>query len=232
MHMPTSTLAPPCLTTPAREPAPLTPAPPVSCSLLVLGFMILLINLPLLLSGTPNAPLALHTGSAYAWWQPLTHAFVHVSRYHLLIDASAFLCIYAELRMLRTASRLSLTAVCVLGALLGAILSPATATVGYSGLSGAAHGLFAAWGLQLACTSPDDRLLRHAGLAAVLLVLAKSLYELLAGQVCFASLHLGHVGTPIVACHLAGALAGLLWMTAHLIRHPAKPCRAHLLPHT
>src|SRR5687768_12103865 len=69
-----------------------------------------------------NAPLAFFpTHVAHGeWWRILTHPFVHVSWYHLLLDGSAFLMLYAELAHWTTQRRLSAIGCCGAGSLVAA----------------------------------------------------------------------------------------------------------------
>jgi hypothetical protein len=51
------------------------------------------------------------------WWRVLTGPLVHVSAYHLLLDAGAFLMLYRGLRAASAARRLLTAAACAAGAL-------------------------------------------------------------------------------------------------------------------
>ena len=77
------------------------------------GFAILLVllNLPLLTGGFAGffafLPDAVWAGE---WWRLVTPPFVHVSPYHLLLDAAACFTAYAELRQRRGLERLGFVA--------------------------------------------------------------------------------------------------------------------------
>lgn len=145
-------------------------------------------------------PDAVATGEA---WRVLTHPFVHLSTYHLLLDATAFLGLAAMLESRSAWRRILITPLCVAGALLGAWLT-GQADGGYAGLSGAAHGLFAYVCISLYRAGTPE------ALWGLILLLAKCLLEMLLGGNVLQMFHLGFVGTPVPACHAGGALAGVL----------------------
>jgi rhomboid family GlyGly-CTERM serine protease len=141
------------------------------------------------------------------WWRVLTGPFVHVSAYHLLLDAGAFLMLYRGLRADSAARRLLTAAVCAAGSLAFAL--PSLESAGsLCGLSGVAHGLLAVTALEM--TAEADRATARLGWAALLLVAGKSALEALSGHVLFESLHLGDVATPVAVCHLGGVMGGVL----------------------
>jgi rhomboid family GlyGly-CTERM serine protease len=138
------------------------------------------------------------------WWRLLTHPFVHVSLYHLVLDAVAFLVLYATLKEKRMLRRLAYCAGSAVGSLaLSLLLSPAVYSLGLCGLSGIAHGLMAVTGLEMASSRTDSTVAR-IGRVTLALLSAKVLYEAVTGEVLFAASHLGDIGTPIAACHLGG----------------------------
>ncbi|HVR73405.1 MAG TPA: rhombosortase [Planctomycetota bacterium] len=146
------------------------------------------------------------------WWRIVAHAFVHVSWYHLLLDAGAFFFLYAGLSSRRTRDRLAAVLFAGAGSLLASIAAaPEVATIGLCGLSGTAHGLMAACGIDLARSSPRGSRGRLLGCAYLLAVAAKSLFEILHGRCLFEPLAFGQLGSPIVACH-AGGVLGVLAM--------------------
>ncbi len=139
------------------------------------------------------------------WWRVFTHPFVHVSWYHLLLDAGAFFLLYDGLEEKRRTRKLLLLPFCAAGGLLAAVtFSPLTETAGLCGLSGTAHGLMAFSGLEMMRTPGR----RGTGTALFILVAVKSLYELATGRVFFDFLHMGLCGAPVAACHLGGVAAG------------------------
>jgi rhomboid family GlyGly-CTERM serine protease len=146
--------------------------------------------------------------AAGEWWRVVTHPFVHVSWYHLLLDGSAFLLLYSELRDWSRARRLIAVGVCALGSLLAAMLSPAVASIGFCGLSGVAHGLMAITAVEMIRRA--ERRERIAGWCALLLVVGKATTEAASGQVALSFLHFGLMGVPIAACHAGGVIAGLI----------------------
>lgn len=147
------------------------------------------------------------------WWRLLSHPFVHVSGYHLLLDGAAFLMLYEQLLEKRLARRIGYL-VGIHAAVVAAVTVslPHLQAVGYCGLSGLAHGLMAVWCLErmgLFARSQENPADRHEQWIAVGVfvgLLAKSLYEVTVGHVFFESTHLGYVGVPVVASHLAGVV--------------------------
>jgi rhomboid family GlyGly-CTERM serine protease len=139
------------------------------------------------------------------WWRAVTFPLVHVSLYHLLLDASAFLMLYQGLQEPSTKRRILYVLACAAGSL-GFSLLTSRLGGGLCGLSGIAHGLMAVTGLELMCST--DRALRNTGLICFALTLIKSLFEAATGQIAFSFLHLGSVGIPVAACHLGGVIGG------------------------
>lgn len=186
-----------------------------------------LANLPLLL-GHPALELVFRPDAVAAgqWWRLLTHPFVHVGPYHLLMDGGAFLILYPSLPG-GLGRRLAAVAGAAAGALAATLLlDPRVGALGLCGLSGVDHGLMAAWALGR-LRAADDRAGRWAGAAALGLVAAKAVFEAATGGGVFAGWHLGAVGVPLGACHLggvAGALAvGCLGGLRHRPVPPAPP---------
>jgi rhomboid family GlyGly-CTERM serine protease len=147
-------------------------------------------------------PAAVEDGQ---WWRLFTHPFVHVTWYHLLLDAGAFFLLYDGLEEKRMARKLLLLPICAVGGLLAALaFSPLVDTAGLCGLSGTAHGLMAFSGLEMMRTPGR----RGTGAVFFTLVTAKSLYELATGRVFFDFLHMGLCGAPVAACHFGGVAGG------------------------
>ncbi len=155
--------------------------------------------------------------AAGEWWRVVTHPFVHVSWYHLLLDGGAFFLLYPELHDWSRARRLAAVGVCALGSLLAAMLSPAVASIGFCGLSGVAHGLMVLASVEMIRhTEKPERL---AGWCALALVVGKAALEAATGQVAFSFLHFGLMGVPIAVCHAGGVIAGLMFVLTQ--RRPA-----------
>jgi rhomboid family GlyGly-CTERM serine protease len=179
-----------------------------------LAVVIALLNLPLVAGGAADSfafyPGAVRDGE---WWRLFTHPFVHVSWYHLLLDAAAFFMAYAELRGRRRFERFGFVAAAGAVSLLTALwAAPLIETRGLCGLSGIAHGLTAVVALELLDRSQDPTT-RWIGLACFIAVIVKSLAEAVTGRILLESWHLGGLGTPIAVCHAGGVLGALtLWM--------------------
>ena len=202
--------------------------------LFLLGALILMLNLPMLVGGGNSGSLALDFGAVRAgeWWRVATCSLVHVSWYHLLLDAGAFLFLYGSLPLERRWQRLLMVISTAVGSLAAVCFaSPLTAQFGFCGLSGIDHGLMAIASLEMIARRKPDAFptmdaISLAGLSG------KCAIEAITGQALFASWHLGSVGTPIVISHLGGLLGGALGWVAlrafHLTRsamaQPNCPC--------
>lgn len=143
-------------------------------------------------------------------WRIAAYPFAHVSIYHLLMDASAFLLLYAGLEEKKIFGRLFYTAGCGIGSLLFSLLcSDTIGTVGLSGLSGIAHGLMAVTSMELIKKHERGTVLFRTGLVVFVVVFIKSIVEAWTGEVVFSALHLGSVGVPVVESHLGGVMGGI-----------------------
>lgn len=135
----------------------------------------------------------------------LAHPFVHVSWYHLALDAGAFFLLYTGLRQKSAIVRLGFVSACAAGSLgLSLVLSPLVRAGGLCGLSGIAHGLMAIAALEMLAGKE-----RVPGALCLGLVILKSAFEVLSGDVLFASLHIGAIGSAVPAAHLGGVLGGI-----------------------
>jgi len=170
--------------------------------------LLAVLNIPLLAGGSPGRfnldPAALAAGE---WWRWLTFPWAHVSPYHLLVDAAAFLTLWAGLRApLSTRCRhLALTA--FFSGAVPLLLDRRVQELGLGGLSGVAHGLMLLAALEAAARPEKEK--RALGVLYFAVVLCKTLFEQFSGQVLFAQLHPGSIGTPIPACHLGGLIGAL-----------------------
>ncbi len=144
-----------------------------------------------------------------AWWRVPLHAFVHVSMYHALLDGLAFFSLLAMLP--ESAPKRGFILMCsVAGAAAAALFDPVTWTQGYSGLSGAAHGLMGALCLLGAMDRQSSSTLRAAHAVVLAGTAAKCMWEAMTGSVVLAGLHPGSVGIPVVYSHAGGFLAGVV----------------------
>lgn len=171
--------------------------------------LLLLANFGLLLGNVPSSAL-MYDPAAVAggeWWRVATWPWVHVSRYHLLLDSAAFLLLYQGLEARSAWLRCSYLLATIAGSLLLPILcTPELDRLGLCGLSGPAHGLMAITALEL-CGQP-----RHRWLGAGLLggLLAKTAWELWSNTAFLQQYHFGDIGVPIVTTHAGGVIGGLL----------------------
>jgi len=176
------------------------------------------------LLGALNAPLFVGSFSEGLIYLPekvaqgqfyrlLTHPFVHISLYHLVLDGAAFLILYSQLQaksvVKRMAYLLGIHAAVIVG--VTASLGHINAT-GYCGISGVAHGLMAIWCMERIFstkTTSEQKTEQWIAGAVLLGLIAKCIYEVTVGHVVFESMHLGDVGVPVVASHLWGVIGAL-----------------------
>jgi rhomboid family GlyGly-CTERM serine protease len=172
-------------------------------------FLLLLaaFNLPGLIDPAAAAlfPGALRHGEIWRWF---TYPWAHISAYHLLLDATAFLFLYDMLRCGARMRLFHLLSCVLLSGLVPVLFDPRLETIGLRGLSGVAHGLMIVISLQ--ALSSKSRMERGAGLTVFAGVVAKCFIEVFTGSVLFESYHLGNVGLPVPICHFGGALGGAL----------------------
>jgi rhomboid family GlyGly-CTERM serine protease len=153
--------------------------------------------------------------TAGEWWRLATYPLVHCSWLHVALDAAAFMGLMVEMRRRAWWRRWSRVAAASAGSLaLTWWATPEVGDLGLCGLSGVAHGLMAASGMDLVRASRGWDATRWTGLFTLGLAAGKSVVEAITGQVLFAFLYFGLVGTPLVMCHLGGVLGGLLWSFA------------------
>ena len=135
----------------------------------------------------------------------ILHPLVHVSAYHLILDAGAFLALWSGIN-----AALSRRITCMITSAAASffsvlVFSPDSITAGFCGLSGIAHGLMAVFCLEMA----QDKSLRPAALTGLMLTGAKAGFETLAGHGLFNAMHMGLCGTPVPASHFGGVMGGI-----------------------
>jgi rhomboid family GlyGly-CTERM serine protease len=180
--------------------------------LAVFTLLLAVLNLPLFI-GRTTAGLAFRAEAVAngEWWRLLTHAFVHISWYHLLLDGAAFLFLYANLQLEERWRRLLLVAGSAAGSLLAAwCVSPLITAHGLCGLSGVAHGLMAVSAVEMLALPGANRGTRVLGLASFALVITKCIIEAATGHALFAGMHFDLLGTPVVVCHAGGVLGAVV----------------------
>lgn len=176
--------------------------------LLVFAGMVFIINFPLL-AGQFNASFVFFPSSVTAgeWWRVITYPFVHVSWYHLLLDAGAFFLLYTGLKEKHTPVKLIYVVTCGITPLVCALIfSPMLNMIGLCGLSGIAHGLMAVTGLEMILDGKSTRTAH----VTFWVVVVKSGIEAVTGKVFFAFMHLGLCGQPVALCHAGGVIGGLM----------------------
>jgi len=176
----------------------------------VILFIAILAGLNLHLLGGSNTNLQIFLPAAVGsieWWRLFSHPFVHLTWYHLFLDAGAFFILYTGLQEKRVTRKLVFMLICGGFSLAAALIfSPEIETRGLCGLSGIAHGLMAYSGLEFMQTRKNIWI----GLFSFGLVFVKSIYEFITGQVMFTFMHMGLCGTPLAACHLGGVFGGMI----------------------
>jgi len=150
------------------------------------------------------SPSAFESGQ---WWRLFTHPFVHVTWYHLCLDAGAFLFLYMGLDEQKSILRIMHVFISGIGSLGSTLLfCPAIKSQGLCGISGIAHGLMAVSALEMMQSRDNFRV----GLVSLTVLLAKCIYEVMVGDVLFSFLQFGLCGSPLVACHAGGVAGGIL----------------------
>ncbi len=185
---------------------------------ILLAVLICAVNISLLFGRFPESLIYLPEKVIQGqWWRLVTHPFVHVSFYHLLLDGAAFLMLYAQLMETSLAKRIGYLSG-IHAAVIAAVTAslPSVQAIGYCGLSGIAHGLMAVWCLERmgifggAQAHLTDRREQWIAVGIFMGLLAKSIYETAAGHVFLESTHLGDVGVPVVSSHLAGVIGAVV----------------------
>ena len=169
--------------------------------------LLAIFNLPGLVDPSTSAlfPTALSGAELWRWF---TYPWPHISFYHLLLDAAAFLCLYDMLRCRAPVRLLHLLSCIVFSGLFPVLFDPRLGTIGLRGLSGVAHGLMIITSLESLSSNVKSE--RAFGLLILSGVIVKCLLEVATGNVLFANYHLGNVGVPVPACHFGGAIGGAL----------------------
>jgi rhomboid family GlyGly-CTERM serine protease len=183
-----------------------------SWDILLFSVVLLAASAPLALRGTPPLRFAYSPAAVGAgeWWRLLSHPFVHVSRYHLLLDGVAFVSLLVSLGDRRASDRILLVVASAAASLGTASLLPGeTATYGLCGLSGVGHGLMAGAAV-LTLREEGDHSSRRTAAIFLGVVVGKSLIEAATGRLLFDLVHLGNLGRPNPLCHLGGVGGGVL----------------------
>ncbi len=138
------------------------------------------------------------------WWRIFTHYFAHLSWYHLLIDAGAFLILFFSIDEKK---RYLYLMACAAGSLiLPLVFSVVIYSNGLCGLSGIAHGLMIAAALEMI----NNKQTKTIGWLAFSIVIIKTTIELTISPTTLSFLHLGNVGIPVAECHAGGIIGGLI----------------------
>ena len=181
---------------------------------LLFAVLLLIFSGPMLL-GSAFQTMIFHPGAVQAgeWWRVFTHPFVHVTWYHLLLDASAFFLLYNGLLETKAVRRLAYVLAGAAGSLLLSwCAAPVIATIGLCGLSGIAHGLMAVSAVEMMRGQLPRSSEWRIGAFTLALVVGKAAYEAITGHILFGFLYFGLVGEPVAVSHAGGIVGGLLAM--------------------
>jgi rhomboid family GlyGly-CTERM serine protease len=180
----------------------------MTSDVLMIGGLIVVFNIFLLATETVRSLIFL-PGEVEAgqWWRLIVYPFVHVSWYHLLLDAGAFLLLYAGIENKNIFHRLTHVFLCSAASLIAAwMFSPSIHEIGLCGLSGVAHGLMMVSALEMMRNKADYKI----GFICMVMVVSKSIYEVITGYSLLSFLLFNMCGTPMVACHAGGVIGGML----------------------
>lgn len=170
-------------------------------------FLLTLCNLHLFSSNfDPDFIFHLNLPSSNTLANMLLHPFVHVSGYHLFLDAAAFIFLYFEIKSDRVKKCIILLMSGIVSLGLVLFSSPENGPYGFCGLSGMAHGLMAVYCLEWM----ESKKTTGPALFILTALILKCTYEMIAGDAFFSSLHLGSVGQPMPESHAGGMLGGVL----------------------
>jgi len=174
--------------------------------MMVFGFLLVIFNSHILTGASPAGLLFYPDIIANRnFLNIIAHPFVHVTWYHLFLDAGAFFILYAGLLESSRMLRLTYLVFCGAGSIfVSTLLAPQLNVYGLCGLSGIAHGLMVISAFEMIKTEN-----RTLGIICALLVIVKSIVEAVTGEVFFSFLHFDMVGLPIAVTHLGGVLGGI-----------------------
>jgi rhomboid family GlyGly-CTERM serine protease len=177
--------------------------------LLIFAATLVLLNLGLL-TGVVSENLVLLPNRIAdgEWWRLFSFAWAHNSLYHLVLDGSAFLFLYQNLKSRRTLRIAQLVTCILFSGIVPVLFSPEIKEIGLCGLSGVAHGLMAISAVEAILANELEA--RSFGWLLLLGLGAKVAFEMASGRMLFQSWHMGNVGIPIPSCHLGGLFGGIL----------------------
>lgn len=200
-----------------RTPRPASPTPTRKCwaflqqrpEIILFAILILLFNAPVLFGGFWSSmifqPAAVRSGE---WWRLLTHPFVHLTWYHLLLDGTAFLSLYWSIVERRISIRLAYVVAAGAGSLIASwFASPSISTNGLCGLSGIAHGLMAISAVEML---DGEKMERRIGWVTLISVVGKAGFEAVTGKMFFGFLDFGMLGSPVAVSHAGGVFGALI----------------------
>jgi rhomboid family GlyGly-CTERM serine protease len=171
--------------------------------------LIAIFNVPVLFgtvwSSMVFQPEAVRAGE---WWRLVTHPFVHLTWYHLLLDGLAFLSLYWSLAERSVFARLVYVVATASGSLVASwVASPGALANGLCGLSGVAHGLMAISAIEMLGREKTER---RIGWLCLMLVVGKAAFEATTGKMFFGFLDFGLLGSPVAISHAGGIFGGLV----------------------
>ena len=176
----------------------------------IYALLVAALNLPLAV-GSVAESMILSPGHVLdgQLWRVFTHPFVHVSWYHLLLDAAAFFMLYMQLAEQSRAKRTLYVVGCGISSLLAAIVVLGRIdSIGYCGLSGIGHGLMAVCALEMIRGASPNKSTKQVGVLCLGLLVGKCLVEAFTGKMVFSFFHTDLIGSPVALAHGGGALGG------------------------
>ncbi len=176
--------------------------------LIVIIFMMIISNFHLVGIGSIYSvlysPGAVVSGE---FFRLLTFPFAHVSWYHFLLDASAFLFLYSALRADGKGVQMFYVVMCIgMSLIFSIIFAPQIKELGLCGLSGAAHGLFFILSLEMMHDKND----RIAGIICAVCIITKCVVEVGSGGSVFHFVHGDMIGVPVLESHVGGVVGGFI----------------------
>ncbi len=145
------------------------------------------------------------------WWRLFTHPFVHVSWYHLVLDAGAFLVLYSALQK-KAGQRFAHTFICgVTSFLLVCFFSAKVSDIGFCGLSGIAHGLMIILSLEMIFDSKKffQSQKSRTGFICFVIIIIKCTFELTGNEIN-RLFHFDLCGNPLYESHIGGVIGGIV----------------------
>jgi rhomboid family GlyGly-CTERM serine protease len=140
-------------------------------------------------------------------WRLLTHPFVHVSFYHLVLDAGAFFLLYMSLEGRNIFKKILFILFCLSGSIISVLLfSQQINTYGYCGLSGIGHGLMLIVTFEMIKNKKNPTF----NIINLILLILKIIYEGVTRKIFFEFMYMNMCGHPFAMAHIGGVAGGIV----------------------